>query len=98
MPIDIYKGDDVRIGLAVNAETSGLTFDGTPGSYDCVKVNSVKIESRTGKEPIKDATIFPTGVIYGAEFFTITVKNTCHIRMMSWYSDCTTAESSTLRE
>jgi hypothetical protein len=74
MAVDIYEGDDVRVLLAINAAAAGITFDGVPGAYDCVKVNKVTIEDRTGKEPIKDAGIFPSGVIYGAEFHTITVE------------------------
>lgn len=74
MAIDIYEGDDVRVGLAINAAAAGITFDGVPGAYDVVKVNKVTIEDRVGKEPIKDAGIFPSGVIYGAEFHTITVE------------------------
>jgi len=57
---DYYIGKDVRIGVAINAEVSGISFNGTPGSYDCMKLqkgNSCKIDHINAKTPVEETGI-----------------------------------------
>lgn len=57
---DNYIGKDVRVGVALNAETLGVTFDGTPGDYDCMKLvkgGSCKIDHICAKAPVEETGI-----------------------------------------
>lgn len=77
MATDYYTGDNVRALLAINAEVSGMTFDETPGDYDCHKVvagGGITIEHMNNKLEVDENDVDPLDMIPGGEAHKITVE------------------------
>lgn len=72
MPLII--GENTRVKVAINAATAGVTFDGTPGSYDCHRIKSggFKYEERYPKTPLEEALIFQRDHVLGGKILTWT--------------------------
>lgn len=72
-----YIGDNVRVGVAVNAESSGMTYGGTPGTYDVFKLaagGGISIEPRVAKERVDEVDVDARDVIFGGLGYTITME------------------------
>lgn len=71
-----FTGENVRIGVAINAETDGCTWDGTPGDYDFMKLatgGAVKVEVRNSKSYVEELDVDPRDVVVGGLYYTITM-------------------------
>lgn len=76
MANDYHIGQNVRVGVAINAEVAGMTFGETPGTYDCMKLvtgGAFKVEHRNAKVEVDEVDVDPTAVVVGGLIHTITV-------------------------
>ena len=72
--IDYYTGDNVRIGVGINAEVAGMTFDEAVGTFDCMKIVSgggCTIEHVSTPTEVDELDTDPTDVIFGGEIHKI---------------------------
>jgi hypothetical protein len=71
-----FIGDNVRVGVAINAATAGVTYDGTPGTYDVMKLapGGIKIEPRNAKTRVEEIDVDARDVITGGLYYTITME------------------------
>ncbi len=67
-------GSNTRLKVAINAETSGMTFDGTPGTYDCMRIKSggFKYNVRLPKNAVEEAMVFRRTHTKGGKIVTWT--------------------------
>ena len=72
-----FIGDNVRVGVAINAETSGMTYGGAPGTYDVMKLatgGGFKVEPRNAKTRVEEIDLDARDVIVGGLYYTITME------------------------
>ena len=69
-----FVGQNARLGVAVNAESSGETFGGTPGDYEVFKLKpgGFKVEERCAKQYVEEVDVDPRDIITGGVYYTIT--------------------------
>jgi hypothetical protein len=69
-----FIGDNVRIGVAINAEVNGCTFGETPGDYDIMKIASggaLDIVERTPVSVVEELDVDPRDMSIGGTYYTI---------------------------
>ena len=71
-----FVGRNARCLCAVNAATAGVTFGGTPGAYECMKIatgGGFKVEPRNAKLVVDEVDVDPRDIVTGGIYYTITV-------------------------
>jgi hypothetical protein len=72
-----FIGDNIRVGVAINAETSGVTYGGTPGTYDVMKLapgGGFKVEPVCKKTVAEEVDVDARDVVNGGLYYTITME------------------------
>lgn len=71
-----FIGQNARVGVAINGESSGMTFGGTPGSYDYMKLASgggFKVEERCAKQVVEEIDVDARDIVTGGIYYTLTI-------------------------
>ena len=70
-----FVGQNARCLCAINAATAGVSFGGTPGDYECMKIatgGGFKVEPRNAKAIVEEVDVDPRDIVTGGLYYTIT--------------------------
>lgn len=75
MPATLYyMGKNAHVGVAINADNGGVTFDGTPGDYDHIPIKKLAVTPREDKTYNEGLTVNQEDYCRGGRYYTLVLE------------------------